>query len=91
MVLMVGLIIVLVVIVAGLVGYMVWAGSTPKPGTSSLDDRPPTDEEVLQARLDLHRVQRRLDVRLAQHEQRQAADRLRREIAEVLGGTDDRP
>jgi hypothetical protein len=73
---------VLILIVFGFFGYLVWKGS----------DEPPPDidpEAAQKAAIELHRISRRLDVARLKHEQHQAATQARREIAEALN--DDAP
>ena len=80
---MAGLIIVLILIITVLVGYLMLASSATgviRP------ERPPTEEELLQARLDLHRVERGVDLALAKQDQRREAERVKEAIAETLGG-----
>ena len=45
---------------------------------------PFTEREVSQARLDLHRLQRDVDLTLARHEQHREAERVKQAIAEAL-------
>jgi hypothetical protein len=69
----------LLLAICGLVACLIWRVSEPQV--------PPTDvdpETALRAAAELHGIRRRLDVAELQHEQRVAANRLRREIAEAL-------
>jgi hypothetical protein len=73
--------VVLVLIFVGLVGYMVYASygmDGPPPGP------PPTEEELLQARLDIHRIERGFDLKLARQDSRRAAAETKRAIADAL-------
>jgi hypothetical protein len=47
---------------------------------------PPTEEELLQARLDLQRIERDVDVTLAREEARRHGQRTKEAIAEALEG-----
>ncbi|MGD9735222.1 MAG: hypothetical protein AB7V58_06375 [Solirubrobacterales bacterium] len=80
---MAAFIIVLILVIVGLVGYMVWASVE----VDSYPSEPaPTEEELLQARLDLHRIERGVDLTLAKQEQRREGERTKEAIAEALEG-----
>lgn len=71
---------VLLLIVAFLLGYLVWMHSDDTP--------PPIDpEQAMKAAVELHAIRRRLDVARTRTEQRRDVTRVRREIAEAM--TDD--
>lgn len=74
--------VVILLAVCGLVVYLLWASVAPDEGSDL--HGPFTTEEELQARLDLHRVQSRLDLTLAKHEQRRETERVKQSIAEAL-------
>lgn len=70
--------IVFVVAIAGMVGYLV-AKSSESAG-------PPVDPEAeLKAAVELHRIRRNLDLSWTKTQQRQDAERLRRQIRDELG------
>jgi hypothetical protein len=75
-------IVVLVVVMSLVIGYLVWISSQPDAYAS---EPPPTEAELLQARLDLHRVERGVDLSLAKHESRHAAEQTKQAIADALG------
>ena len=81
--------VVVVLIISCLVGYLVWVSSAPDSAAHSFHEQPPTEAELLQARLDLHRIERGVDIALAKQEQRREAERVKQAIAEAL--RDDRP
>ncbi len=83
---MTGLVIVLVLICVGLVGYMV-RESMKQDGYAA--EPPPTDEELLQARLDLLKIERGIDLTLAKQESRRYAQRTKEAIAEAFKGKGD--
>lgn len=69
----------LVLVIGGLVGYLLWL-SSEEPSES-----PPVDpEKAAQAAVELHRIRRCLDVADLKHRQRREARRLKREIAETF-------
>lgn len=72
-------IVVLVLVLACLIGYMIWASTGAPP-----IEPPPTYDELLQARLDWLRIERKTDVALANMEVRQAAERTKQAIADAL-------
>lgn len=74
-------IVVAVLVLACLIGYMIWA-STEMPPVGP----PPTDAELFQARLDIHRVSRGVDATLAGQEARREADLTKQAIADALDG-----
>jgi len=76
-----GLVVVLVTIIAVGIGRLAWLSSTP---TEIPTIPPPTEAELLQARLDLLRVRRGVDVALAAHEARREAELTKQAIAEAL-------
>ncbi len=78
---MTGLIVVLVLIIAVGIGRLVWLSSTP---VEIPNDPPPTEAELLQARLDLHRVQRGVDTALATQEARREAELTKQAVADAL-------
>jgi flagellar basal body-associated protein FliL len=82
-VLVTALVVVLVLIVVGLVGYMVYASSQPDTFAS---DPPPTEEELLLARLDIAKVEKGIDLALSKQETRMASARTKEAIAEALEG-----
>jgi hypothetical protein len=86
---MAALVIVLVLFISGLVGYLVWASCQADDNRRTLDEAPPTPEELMQIRVDRHRIQRRLDVRLAKQAQQREATRVKEAIAEAM--EDDQP
>jgi hypothetical protein len=80
---MVVLLVVLVVIFLGLVGYLIYAsygidGYRAEP--------PPTEEELLQARLDIAKAEKGIDLALSKQESRQASARTKEAIADALEG-----
>lgn len=75
-------VVVVLIIVCG-IGYMVWAGTEVPPVGP-----PPTDAELMQARLDIYRVSRGIDASLAGHEAQREAELTKQAIADAL---DDRP
>lgn len=74
--------IIFMLVLAGVFGYLVATNSTP-PSEAEADP-----EAEMRAALELHRIRRNLDVSLEKTEQRQEADRMRRQISEALD--DDR-
>ena len=72
-------IVISVLVLACLIGYMIWLNTEVPPV-----ERPPTDAELLQARLDIHRVRRGIDVSLAGQEARREAELTKRAIADAL-------
>lgn len=74
--------VVILLAVCGLIAYLLWTSVAPDEGSDL--HGPFTAEEELQARLDLHRIQRRLDLTLAKHEQRRETERVKQGIAEAL-------
>jgi hypothetical protein len=76
------LILLLVTAICGLVFYLLWVSSEPDEGTDRQE--PFSDEEIMQARLDLHRIERRVDLMLAKHDQRRHAEATKQAIAEAL-------
>ena len=70
------------IIAAGLV-YRIWVRSPARPRPSG---PPPSDAELLQARLDIYRVQRGVDASLAGHEAHREAELTKQAIAEALKG-----
>lgn len=86
MVLVTGLVIALVLGIAACIGYLVWVSTTPDEIGGKTEEPPPTEAELLQARLDLHRVERGVDLALAKQDQRREAERVKEAIAEALGG-----
>jgi hypothetical protein len=79
---MTGFIVITVLIAAAILAYKVWAGTEAPPV-----ELPPTETELLQARLDIHRVSRGVDASLAGSEAHQEAERTKQAIADAL---DDR-
>lgn len=75
--------IVVVLIIACGIGYLVWASTEAPPV-----ERPPTDAELMQARLDIYRVSRGVDTALAGQDARREAELTKQAIADAL---DDRP
>jgi hypothetical protein len=80
---MTGFVVVLVPIIAGGVSYLAWVSSAVG-NTSRLPEPPPTEAEILQARLDLLEVQSGVDVALATQEQHQASARIKEAIAAAM-------
>ena len=83
---MTGFAILLVVFLAAVVGYLVAKSSQPDLPP------PPTDPEAeMRAAVELHRIRRDLETRWTKTEQRQEAERVRRQIANALDEADKRP
>lgn len=80
--------VILTLIICGVGGYLLWASSQPDNGGKFTHEPPPSEAELLQARLDLHRIERGVDVALAKQEQRREAERVKQAIAKALGGDD---
>ena len=78
---MMGLVVVAVLIAALVIGYLAYISSQPEAAES---EPPPTEAELLQARLDLHRIERDVDLSLSKQETRMAAERTKQAIAEAL-------
>jgi hypothetical protein len=79
--------VVILLAACGLIVYFLWASIAPD---EYQDLRGPfSAQEEQQAHLDLHRIQRRLDLALAKHEQRWETERVKQGIAEALD--DDAP
>jgi predicted negative regulator of RcsB-dependent stress response len=75
---MMAIVVALILIIGGLVGYMIWRSSQP-------DTPPDVDpEQAIKAAVELHAIHRRLDVAWTKTEQRREGTALRREIAEAL-------
>jgi hypothetical protein len=72
------LVVFLLLIVCGLVGYLL------KQSSESEGAAPPDPETTMKAALELHRIRRRLEVAELKHVQRREATRLKRELAEIL-------
>jgi hypothetical protein len=77
------LVVVLILLFAGLVGYMVYASSQPD---AFANQPPPTEEELLQARLEIAKVEKGIDLALAKQETRMASARTKEAIADALEG-----
>jgi len=75
------MVVVLVLIGAAVIGLLVWVGS--KSGTVAAEP-PPTEAELLQARLDLHRIERGVDQILAREEAHRRGQQTKDAIAEAL-------
>jgi hypothetical protein len=75
------MVVVLVLVLAAVIGYLVWLSCTPVEIKS---EPPPTEEELLQARLDLHRIERGVDVTLAREEAHRHGQRTKEAISEAL-------
>jgi hypothetical protein len=78
------MVVVLTVLIACGIGYLVYTSS--QPDWSEPTEPPPTEAELLQARLDLHKVERGTDLALAKQEIRREAERTKQAIAEALDG-----
>lgn len=76
------MIVVLVVVIAVAIGYLVWLSCSPFQVEET--EPPPTEDELLQARLDLHKIERGVDLALAKQESRMASARTKEAIAEAL-------
>lgn len=74
-------ILLVVLFTVGFIGYLVWISSEPDATTT---EPPPTEAELLQARLDLHRIDRGIDLVLAKQEQRREAERTKQAIVDAL-------
>lgn len=83
------LIVLIILVICGLVAYLLWASCSPDVGADL--DEPFSLEEELQARLDLYRIKRGVDVTLAKHEQRREAERVKQAIAKALEDDSDLP
>lgn len=83
------ILVILVILVCGFLTYRLWLSSAPEGGGPAAGDGPFTKEEVMQARLDLHRLERRAELTIAKHEQRREAAAVKQAIAEAL--EDERP
>lgn len=71
------LVILFLLVIAGLLGYLVYQ--------SSEEQQPPFDPQAeLKAAARLHQIQRKLDVADLKHQQRQDALRLQRELHEIV-------
>lgn len=77
-----GWIVVVILIVLLIVGYRAW--EKRRWPDSSVSEPPPTEAELLQARLDLLRIERGVDVALAKQDARREAQRTKDAIAEAL-------
>jgi hypothetical protein len=75
-------IVLLVLMVAAVIGYLVWSNTEVPPVGP-----PPTEAELMQARLDIYRVSRGVDASLAGQEACREAERTKQAIADAL---DDR-
>ena len=71
----------LVLLICGFVAYLLWISSRSEDIAT---EPPPTEEELLQARLDLHRIDRGVDLALSKQETRREAERTKLAIAEAL-------
>lgn len=76
------MIVFLIVVLVLAIGYLVYVSS--KPDWSEPIELPPTEEELLQARQDLLRVARGVDLALARQEARRESERVKAAIAEEL-------
>jgi hypothetical protein len=81
MALMEGVAIILALLLAGLVGYKIWASVEPYEYTN---EPPPTEEELLQARLEILKVEKVVDVALAKQDHRREFDRIRQALDDDL-------
>jgi hypothetical protein len=72
------ILIVLLLTVAGLVGFLIRRSSESSP-PENVDP-----EQAVKAAVELHRIRRRLDVARTKSEHRSASARVRREISEAL-------
>lgn len=76
------MIIVLVLIIACGIGYLVYRSS--QPDWAEPPEPPPTEAELLQARVDLHRIERGVDIPLAREEAHRNGQRTKDAIADAL-------
>lgn len=76
------MVVVLVLIIAAAIGYLVWVSS--KQDWAEPTESPPTEEELLQARLDIAKVEKGIDLALSKQETRMASARTKEAIAEAL-------
>jgi hypothetical protein len=72
-------IVVLALILVAVIGYIIWANTEVPP-----IEAPPTDAELMQARLDIYRISRCVDVTLAGQEAHREAERTKQAIADAL-------
>jgi hypothetical protein len=79
----IGLVVVAVLLAALAIGYLAYISSQPGATES---EPPPTEGELVQARVDLYRVERSVDAALGKHEARLAAERTKQAIADELRG-----
>jgi hypothetical protein len=76
------MIVVLVVVIACAIGYLVYRSS--QPDWVEPKEPPPSEAELLQARLDLHRIERGVDVTLAREEAHRLGEQTKQSIADAL-------
>lgn len=76
------MIVVLIVLAACFIGYLVYISS--QPDWQEPSEPPPTEEELLQARLEIAKAERGVDLALAKQESRMASVRTKEAIAEAL-------
>jgi uncharacterized membrane protein len=79
---MIVLLVLLLLVVAGLLGYLIRESCEPPP-------TPPDAEGELRSAIELHRIRRRLDASWTKTEQRQDAAQLRRQISQALKEDDE--
>jgi hypothetical protein len=79
--------VVLVALGVLVIGYLAWVRSRSEPPAET--DAPPTDTELMQARLDLQRIERGVDLTLAREEARREGQRTKDAIAEALAVDDE--
>lgn len=80
-----GVVLVLLAIL-GILAYLIWTSQQQDSVRTELEEVPPTEAELLQARLDLHRIDRGVDLTLAKQEQRREAERVKQAIVDALDG-----
>lgn len=81
MVLITTAIVVLVVLIAFGLGYMVWASSG---GEGTVYESLLTEEELIQVRRDIYKIEQGVELELSKQEHRQAGARTKEAIAEAL-------
>jgi hypothetical protein len=76
------MVVVLIVALAIGIGWLVYVSSTPDWAEPTEPE--PTEAELLQARLDLHHIERAVDLNLAKEEAQRHGQRTKEAIAEAL-------
>jgi hypothetical protein len=78
---MTAFVVILVLLIVGGIGYLVYVSSEAQVIER---EPPPSVEELLQARLDLHQIERGVDLSLSKQEAQMAAERTKQAIADAM-------